>query len=475
MNRRDLIKAAAISAALPASHLYPFGDFHKASGLSRELIGLKTQERDEPEKGERPFQDPAVAVVNPRNKVPLSFIIDDSTCLVNLAHYCIPQFAEVFPDRYKQDWRKLPREIPDDFVRKFADWCGERKIKGKYSIVPYPACVGWVDRDLPGWSKKELEDSIKLVNERLVPDWDIHPEMISHTWAIDTKTGRPYEDRTQNNMENWGFSVGKSPDEMTDYLAYALQILKNAGFACEGVTTPGGFGNRSRKSLSIGTLRACRQVYKAEIPHYFRHLYTDQRSVAPRVENAKNLTEQNPECVVSIIGCTGDWFGGWDGLTPGDVDRLITADLKSGRMVEVIERGEPAIMVCHWPGIYYNGEELGFKIFQQAVTRIHKRFQNVQWMNLSEISRYWAAKELTEMRIENGQLHLQAPFSSPNFTLSVKGHRPLFVQTDKGERRFFKPGKPDQLAAGQFFANKSDSTICFDLEKGKSTIGLSRL
>ena len=74
----------------------------------------------------------------------MSFIIDDSTCLANLAHFCIPQFAEVFPDRYKQDWRKLPREIPDSFVRKFGEWCHERGIKGKYSIVPYPACVGWV-------------------------------------------------------------------------------------------------------------------------------------------------------------------------------------------------------------------------------------------------------------------------------------------------------------------------------------------
>ena len=185
---------------------------------------------DEPEPGERPKQDESVQVVNPRNRVPLSFIIDDSTCLVNLAHFCIPQFAEVFPSRYKQDWRKLPREIPDDFVRKFADWCGERDVKGKYSIVPYPACVGWVDRDMPGWTRKELQQSIQLVKDRMTPGWDIHPEMISHTWAIDTKTGRPFVERTQNQMENWGFSVGLTPEQMTDYLAYALQILKNAGF-----------------------------------------------------------------------------------------------------------------------------------------------------------------------------------------------------------------------------------------------------
>ena len=60
--------------------------------------------------GERPPNPPAVEVLNPRNRVPVSFMIDDSTCLVNLAHFGIPQFAEVFPERYKQDWRcTLPR------------------------------------------------------------------------------------------------------------------------------------------------------------------------------------------------------------------------------------------------------------------------------------------------------------------------------------------------------------------------------
>ncbi len=86
-----------------------------------------------------------VEVLNPRGRVPLSFITDDSTCLVNLAHFCIPQFAEVFPDRYRQDWRSLPREIPDAFVRRFGEWCHDAGVKAKYSIVPHPACVGWMD------------------------------------------------------------------------------------------------------------------------------------------------------------------------------------------------------------------------------------------------------------------------------------------------------------------------------------------
>jgi hypothetical protein len=332
MNRRDFLITAAVAAA----------------GAK---VALKSKPTFAQDKGERPKQADEVTILNPQNRVPMSFIIDDSTCLVNMAHFGIPHFATAWPDRYKQDWRSLPREIPDSFVRKFGEWCREHKVKGKYTIVPYPACVGWMDRDLPGWSKKELDDSLKLVRDFMMTDWDIHPEMITHTWVINTKTGRPYPERTGYYIENAGWSQDKSADELADYMAYALRILKNVGLDCEGITTPGGFGNRNRDNLAKATLESCRDVFKAEIPHYFRHLFTDNRSVAPRVEYASGLTGTNPKCVVSIIGCTGDWFGGWDGLNPGSVDKFITENLKGGRLPQVIDKGEPAILVCPYSSV----------------------------------------------------------------------------------------------------------------------------
>ncbi|MGC1275712.1 MAG: hypothetical protein WBC44_18540 [Planctomycetaceae bacterium] len=421
--------------------------------------------------GDRPQRNDNVEVLNPRDRVPVSLIIDDSTCLVNLAHFCIPQFAEVFPDRYLQDWRKLPREIPDDFVREFADWCGERGVKGKYSIVPYPACVGWVDREMPGWTRKQLEASVGLARDRLLANWDIHPEMVTHTWGIDVRTGRPYPDRTEANMENWGFSVGKSADFLTEYLAYALTILKNAGLPCEGVTTPGGFGNKVLDELSVATLRSCRDVFDAEIPHYFRHLYTDDRSVAPRVENAAKLDSERPECVVSIIGGTGDWFGGWDGLEPPDADKYITADLQGGRMVEVIERGEPAVMVCHWPGIYCNGDKTGFKAFQTVVDRLQRRYDNLFWMKLSEIARYWAAKELTTITQAADGVSFDAPFGTPAFTLRFRSATGGVTHVSSDRRTTLRSvGRPLDLVPGTFHHDGETTTACFDLPRGSSRL-----
>jgi len=415
-------------------------------------------------------------VLNPRTRVPVSLIIDDSTCLVNLAHFAMPQFAEVWPNRkdYQKPWPKTPREIPDAFVRKFGEWCREQGIKGKYSIVPYPACVGWLDRFLPGWSHRELAESLKLVRELMLPDWDIHPEMVSHTRVIDTKTGRPYEEPSPRWMENWEWTNGKSVDELADYIGYALRILKNVGLPCEGITTPGGFGSGARPELAQATLQACRDVFQAEIPHYFRDVYTDGRSVAPRVEYASGLDGPDPRCVVSIIGCTGDWFGGWDGLTPGSADLLITKDLQGGRMVEVIARGEPAIIVCHWPGVYFNGEEIGFNVFKEVVGRLHARYDNLVWMKLSEIARYWAARELSKIEKSGNAVAIQAPFACPRFTLAVTspGGAAPRLATDGKPQPLAEVSRPLDLKPNTWTRKEDELTLCVDLPKGKSVLEL---
>ena len=440
------------------------------------------------ESGERPQQDAGVRVLNPQARVPVSLIIDDSTCLVNLAHFAIPQFAEVFPDRYRQDWRKLPREIPDAFVREFGEWCREHGVKGKYSVVPCPALVGWVDREMPGWTKRELAQSLSLVRDFMAVDWDLHPEMVTHTWAINTKTGRPYAERTEAFQENWGFSVGKSVDELTDYLAYALRILKNAGLPCEGVTTPGGFGSRVMPELSKATLESCRDVYGVSLSHYFRNLYTDDRSVAPVVENARDLESEDPQAVVSVVGCTGDWFGGWDGLEIGSADQFITADHARGRLPEVIARGEPAIMVCHWPGIYCNGMRDGFRIFQTVVERLHARYDHLLWMKPSEIARYEAAKQLTAIKRDAARILLKAPFATGRFTLeltlpqeeTVRGIS-LHGQDTAGPANAPAPlvnlrevDGPLSLHEGTWCQNRDRVTVCFDLPRGASRVEIHR-
>jgi len=454
-------------------------EFLAAAGLGAATAAVRAPALLAQLSGERPPRAAGLTVLNPRARVPVGLIIDDSTCLVNLNRFAMPQFDQAFGGAnpaYKRNWREWPAEIPDAFVRKFGEWCAAQGVKGKYSIVPYPACVGRLDRLLPGWTDRELSESLAVVRTLMAPNWDIHPEMVTHTRVIDTQTGQPYPECSLKFMENWDWTTGKSADQIADYLAYALRILKNVGLPCEGITTPGGFGNQARPQLAQATLQAVRDVFGAEIPHYFRDLHeSGQESVAPRVEYASGLDGPDPRCVVSILGCTGDWTGGWDCTEPAGTDRFITPDLQQGRMVEVIQRGEPALMVCHWTGIYWNGQERGFKIFQEVVRRLQARFDNLLWMKLAEVARYWAAKELTRIERKAGGFTFRAPFACPDFTVRCEADTNVApcLRLGQAHAQLKEVLSAPRLTPGAWCREGKFLTVCFALPKGESSLELA--
>ncbi|MBN1441422.1 MAG: hypothetical protein JXA90_01885 [Planctomycetes bacterium] len=418
-----------------------------------------------------------VEILHPRARVPLSFIIDDSTCLVNMGHFCMPQFAEAWPGReiYRKPWKSWPREIPDDFVREFGEWCAGRGVRGKYSVVPYPACVGWLDRELPGWSRRELLSSIRLVRDLLAPAWDIHPEMISHTRVIDIRTGRPLEEISAATMENSFPQTTKSVDELASYIAYALRILKNCELPCEGITTPGGFGNAVKSELSLAVQEAVRDVYGAEIPHYFKYVSGGDESTEPKLEHVGGLQTDDPRLTVNVPAGTGDWFGNWDGDEEPQGHRYATDDASGGRMVELIEQGRPALMLCHWPGLYTQGTKKGFQHLQKVILALESRFSDrTVWMKLSEIARYWAARETTVIRRDPKGVGLSAAFAAGDFTLRVRTEvaaAPALLR--RGEAVPLREvRRARDLEAGTWLREERCALLCFDLPKGESRIAI---
>jgi hypothetical protein len=462
-SRREFLEAGAALAAAGA-------------------LGLRSVARAESPAGERPPREKSVEVLQPRGRVPLSFFIDDSTCLVNLGHFCMPQFAEAWPQQeiYRKPWKTWPREIPDAFLREFGEWCAEQGVKGKFSIVPFPACVGWLDRELPGWSRRELQDSLKLVREVMVPRWDIHPEMITHTRVIDIKTGRPLPEISAATMENSYPQEKKSADELAAYLAYALRILKNCDIPCEGITTPGGFGNLVKSELSRAVGDAVREVYGAEVPHYFKYVSEGKESAEPKIEGARGIEGGDPRVTINVPAGTGDWFGNWDGDEQPQGHKYSSDDATSGRMVELIERGEPAIMLCHWPGMYTHGTKRGFEHLKKVVLALNGRYRDkTSWMKISEIARYWAAKELTRIEREGSRVTFTAPFAAPAFTVKISGAgRPPPKLAKDGAAVPLKEVKMrTDLAPGSWLSeagggrgDEASLVACFDLPKGRVTL-----
>lgn len=463
-DRREFLRGSAWGAAATAV---------AGMGMSRSGLAAATALT---EHAPLPTRPTGIQVLMPRDRVPLSFIIDDSTCLVNMGHFCTPQFATAMPNRaeYQKPWRSRPREIPDSFVRRFGEWCAGQGVKGKYSIVPNPACVGWLDRELPGWSRADLQSSLKLVRDLMLPNWDIHPEMITHTRVIDLKTGRPMQQISAATMENSYPQEKKSVDELAAYLAYALRIVKNCDLPCEGITTPGGFGNSMKAELPIAVDQAVRDIYGVELPHYFKYVILGDESTEPKLEHLRGVGTDDVRLTVNVPAGTGDWFGGWQGDSLSDPDRYCNASATSGRMVELIQRRQPAVMICHWPGMYSNGSEEGFGSFKRVVKSLASRFaDDTIWMKVSEIARYWAAKQLTEIRREGNRLTLTAPFATQRYTLQIAAAAgPVSLQQGNDRTQLRQAYRRSTLDAGTWIANKQNLVACFDLPKGTSELVL---
>jgi len=422
---------------------------------------------------EAPAPD-GIELMHPRGRVPLSFFIDDSTCLVNMGHFCMPQFAEAWPDRdeYKKPWKSWPREIPDSFVREFALWCSEHGVKGKYSIVPYPALVGCLDRELPGWSRRELRESLKLVRQMMLPSWDIHPEMITHTRVLDLRTGRPLPEVNAATMENWYPQGDVSVDELAAYMAYALRILKNCDLPCEGITTPGGFGNGVEAKLPLAVGQAVRDVFAAELPHYFKYVREPGEDPVPTLEGQPH---DPAAVVVNVPAHTGDWFGNWDGDSEPQPDRYADKEAQRGRLVQLIEQGQPAVMLCHWPGLYSHGTKKGFAAFKQVILALEARFAGqTTWMKISELARYWAARKMTRIERSADRLTLTAPFACPSFTFGLPAS-PAAVPTlreDSGPKPLKAVANLRDLDTGTFLRQDGRAVVCLDLPRGQTTLTL---
>jgi hypothetical protein len=151
--------------------------FLQGAALGASALALNAPALGAQMAGERPARPEGVGVLNPRSRVPVGLIIDDSTCLVNLNRFAMPQFSTAFGGTNKTYLRKLARVAGRDSrrvrpeVRRVVRRPGRQ---GKYSIVPYPACVGRLYRELPGWTDRELAASIDVVRSLITPSWDIH-------------------------------------------------------------------------------------------------------------------------------------------------------------------------------------------------------------------------------------------------------------------------------------------------------------
>jgi hypothetical protein len=145
-------------------------------------------------------------------------------------------------------------------------------------------------------------------------------------------------------------------------------------------------------------------------------------------------------------------------------------------MVELIEQRQPAVMLCHWPGLYCNGSLAGYRDFQKVVLALEGRFKNqTQWMKVSDIGRYWTAKEFTQVERTESKIRFKAPFSCQDFTVQIDTRQQVEkVLVEQAGKTVACEPVPDnsRLLTNRYFREPGKVTVCFELLKGNNQIEL---
>jgi len=397
-------------------------------------------------------------IENPLCRVPVSMILDDSCPVVNLSHFWIKL-------REKRSTADMPVEIPVSFLRKFGEWCTKHRVKGKFSFVPMPGGLGTIDLGLPGFPKAHLDEWIDAAKEIIWPNFDFTPEMITHCQVVDLSDWTMTDE-----WEQGEWAERPIPAEVLGpYIAAALRILHNVDIPAEGVTSPGAFGRKDLDAYGEATLWAQKEVNSNSTPFFFCEVYYRKEDPLP-YPKLYSLDKKKGECCVGIVAGTGDYFAGWEGNNRKAIhcpDMCITEDLKGGRMPELIAAGCPAIMVSHWPGFYFQGEEIGFNIFKTVVERIN-RLPNVLWMKTSEIARYWMAREMVKIEAEEDGWRISSPIACDRFTVRLSGARPGDWRLNGAPLREVRD--PLSLRPGCWARDGKGVVAAFDLAAGKTSL-----
>ncbi len=310
--------------------------------------------------------------------VSMSLIIDDG--------------SPVDPLFYELPGYETPLVVPSAFTRHVADTFERLDLRGKLTIIPMPSCLGRIDRSLKRVPPAALADFLRQVRERIAPRFDITPEFLTHLRAYDLKTGdyqHVYEDV-------W---ISHAPvEEVVEYFVLAFQILRNVGLEATGITSPWVSGIDCEQKYARALADAQWKLFRRKLTWYF--LYATDLG-KPRQCSVKCEVPERGQTVVSVPANAPDIFWPSDLPTPAErlariqqgVDRLLSADGRSGRIRQLIESGYPVVLVTHWQSLYSHGTGLGLEGLRHLVTRIQKVFgKDVEWIKCSELARRYVEK-----------------------------------------------------------------------------------
>ena len=422
-------------------------------------------------------KDPNIHIEKPRLGMPVSLIIDDSVPVINALYYFRLQINQ-------KEYEQHVSRIPLDFLEQFVDVVQKWGLRGKFTVLPYPAGLGTIVDGWEGCDPLELKSWLDLVRSAIVPSFDITPEILTHTMALDLKTHQLLSEPEHLWMN------ARTQAELSEYMSAATHLLRQAGFTPTGITQPVTFkGDRPAYDQAVlDAIRPPTPDPAGTVAFYFIDFWPEKPPVPPHP--VVLLDRQRGEAVVSILAYADDYF--WNSQYPNQpgskemADELITADGQAGRLVELMQAGAtPAAMpgawatfCTHWQSQYSNGSRQGLAGLEMVAERLANTYgPRLLWMTNGEMARYRAAEEALETSwLDEHTLRLDSAFDCPNFTLTLPGRTVEQVKliSAQGESITLQPAASSGglMAANSWQATGEGITACFDLKRGVQSLDI---
>jgi hypothetical protein len=312
-------------------------------------------------------------------KIPFSLIIDDG--------------SPVDPLFYELPGYETPFLVPAKFTRKVADTFDRFDLRGKFTVIPMPSCLGRIDQSLKRVPQEHLLEFLRLIRERVATRFDITPEFLTHLSSFDLKTGKY---RRHIYEDTWITQASK--EEIVEYFTLAFQILKNVGIESTGITSPWVSGIDVEDKYAQSLADAQWNIFKRKLTWYFLYAASDREN--PYQCNVKYKNSERGQVVVSVPANAGDIFWSMDLPDIKDrpkfikegIDRLVSPDGKTGRIRQLIDSGFPVVIVTHWQSLYTQGSGLGLEGLSILAERIQKVFgTSFEWVTCSEMAKRYAS------------------------------------------------------------------------------------
>jgi hypothetical protein len=433
-------------------------------------------------------------VEKPRGRSPITLLIDDPTPCINPIYYFASQVPKDAVDYHytKKDGKwyfdsdsefkhPIKETIDQKFVHEFAQWVEATDVAGKISVVPYPAGLGRVDQSLVGFPKSAVKDFVSTVRNEIMPKFDVGPEMLTHTRALNVSTGKLVEGISEH---DW--SQKQDSSILEKYIALAFRILKNAKLRPSGVTSPCNFGMYVEGEYAKAILQAAKKVLGIKAVWYFLQVDSESLKVDHRVVY---LDREGAEAVVSLFASMNDPF--WTSqLTDQDyqswlnerVDPVLSKDGKQGRIIDQVQSGSFVTIITHWQSLYSNGTRYGLKGLAELVSRINQCLNDrIIWMRCGEIAQYLACSSSLSIRNrphhdttgeEGVVIDFSSPFDCKDFTFSFEtGVTPRKIRLKNENQQVFakleRVTSRDLLKPDSWFASECNrsATILVCLRK----------